>query len=65
MKLKWKLNKLKKYYQDLFEKNKTDLSKIWETIRITVKVERKRKRTPCSLKHNGVTFQPSKDSWNF
>ena len=40
MKLKWKLNKLKKYYQDLFEKNKTDLSKTWEAIRSIVKVER-------------------------
>ena len=52
MKLKWKLNKLKKYYQYLFENNKTHLSKTWAAIRSTVKVGRKSKRRSCSLKHN-------------
>ena len=53
VKMKTKQSK-KKYYQDLFEKNKTDLSKTWEAIRSIVKVGRKGKRTPCFLKHNGV-----------
>ena len=51
----------KKYYQDLFENNQTDLSKTWETIRSIVKVGRKSKRTLCSLKHSGVLlFNPVK-----
>ena len=55
MKLKWKLNKLeKKYYQDLFEKNKNNLSKKVGAIRSIVNGGRKSKRTPCSLKHNGA-----------
>ena len=67
MKLKWKLNKLKKYYQDLFEKNKTDLSKTWEAIRSIVKAGRKSKRTPCSLKHGVLLFNPVKiaETFNF
>ena len=66
MKLKWKLNKLKKYYQDLFEKNKTDLSKTWEAIHCIVKVRRKSKRTPCSIKNNDVLlFNPVKIAENF
>ena len=66
MKLKWILNKLKKYYQDLFEKNKTDLSKTWEAIRSIVEVGRKSKRTPCSSKHSGVLlFNPGKKAETF
>ena len=43
----WKLNKLKKYYQDLFEKkNRIDLSKPWEAIRSIVKMGRKSKHAP-------------------
>ena len=64
--VKTKLNKLKKYYQYLFEKKynkKTDLSKTWEAIHSIVKVGGKSKRTPCSLKEQRcLTFQSSKDS---
>ena len=68
MKLKWKLNKLKKYYQDLFEKNKTDLSNIWEAICSIVKVGRNSNHNPCSLKHNGVLLFNSRkiaETFNF
>ena len=58
--MKTKLAK-KKYYQDLFEKNKRDLSKTWEAICCFVKMGRKSKRSPCSLKHQGVLiFNPEK-----
>ena len=58
----------KNYYQDLFEKNKTDLSKTWEAIRFIVNVRRKSKRTPGSLKYNGaLLFNPVKiaETFNF
>ena len=44
------------HYQDLFEKNKTDLSKTWEAIRSIINVGRKVKFNPCFWKHNGALF---------
>ena len=44
----------KYYYQDLYQKNKIDLSITWEDIHSIFSVGRKSKRTPYSLKHNGV-----------
>ena len=58
----------KNYYQDFFEKNKTDLSKTWEAIPSIVNVRRKSKPTPGSLKHNGaLLFNPVKidETFNF
>ena len=42
----------KKHYQNLFEKNKTDISKTQEAICSIGNVGRKTKSTPCSLKRN-------------
>ena len=44
----------KYYYQDLYQKNKTDLSITWEDIHSIFSVGRKSKRTAYSLKHNSV-----------
>ena len=57
----------KNYYQNLFEK-KGNLWKTWAAIRSILKVGRKSKRTPCSLKYSGVlVFSPVKiaETFNF
>ena len=60
---------MKKNITRIYSKNnKTDLSKTREAIRYFVKVVRKSKRTPWSLKHKGVLlFNPVKiaETFNF
>lgn len=46
----------KNYYQDLFEKNETDLSKTWKAIRSIINLGSKSKCTPCSFKQQPFTF---------
>ena len=49
----------KKLPEFIRKKNKTDLSKTWETICSIVSVGRKTKCTPSSLKHNSaLLFNP-------
>ena len=65
--VKMKTKQAKKNITRIYlKKNKTDLSIIWEAIRSIVKVGRKSKRTPCSLKHNGILlFNPVKTAGTF